>query len=594
MDKVLRVSAVSRGFAFLLLWLAGVACFAVPPLSQKGFDGPAELPRVYLKTAMADTPTPGHVLRVRPSESLQRAVDQAKCGDILMLEPGAVYSGTVQFPAKNCDDGHWILLRTGVADDKLPREGSRMTPCYGGVTGLPARPALHCTTVSNVLAKIEFDGKGGSGPILFMNGANHYRFTGLEIRRGNPGAPMTALASAKENASAHHIIFDRVWMHGTAEDETARGVAFTEIAFGALVDSYLNDFHCIAVSGACTDAQAVGSGGGVAAQGPYKIVNNFLEASGENILFGGKPAEVTPTDIEIRRNHLFKPMTWMKDQPGYVGGTSGHPFIVKNHFEVKNAQRVLFEGNLLENVWGGFSQTGFSILLTPKNQANKCPLCKVTDITVRYNRVRNVGSVLQLANALSDAGGASTAGERYSIHDLVADGVHQQDYQGFGIFALILSNKPQMRDVSIDHNTVFVPNLLISILDKTEKLANFTIANNIFSAPREPKIASAGGGPGNCAYRPEGQGPGGVFKSCFENSTFTHNLILGGQGSWPPGNFLVKDMGDAGIREDYRLCRKADASASCKRASLGLAAGRDGKDIGADMEEIETALQGVE
>ena len=37
------------------------------------------------------------------------------------------------------------------------------------------------------------------------------------------------------------------------------------------------------------------------------------------------------------------------------------PLADKNLFELKNAQRVLFEGNILENSWGGFSQRGFAI-----------------------------------------------------------------------------------------------------------------------------------------------------------------------------------------------------------------------------------------
>ena len=45
--------------------------------------------------------------------------------------------------------------------------------------------------------------------------------------------------------------------------------------------------------------------------GPYKIINNFMEAGAETILFGGGPAKFAPTDIEIRRNHMFKPLTWM-------------------------------------------------------------------------------------------------------------------------------------------------------------------------------------------------------------------------------------------------------------------------------------------
>ena len=79
----------------------------------------------------------------------------------------------------------------------------------------------------------------------------------------------------------------------------------------------------------------------------YKIVDNFLEASGQSIIFGGGSASLTPTDIEIRHNHLYKPMIWKESSPGFVAGKSGHPFIVKNLFELKNAQRLLFEGCLI-------------------------------------------------------------------------------------------------------------------------------------------------------------------------------------------------------------------------------------------------------
>jgi hypothetical protein len=121
--------------------------------------------------------------------------------------------------------------------------------------------------------------------------------------------------------------------------------------------------------------------------GPYKIDDNFLEASGENILFGGSEATQTPQDIEIRFNHLFKPMLWLQGQPGYTAPT----VIVKNHFEMKNAQRVLVDSNVLEDNWGGFTQHGASVLIGPKNPGGDdgavCPLCQVTDVTIRYSTI---------------------------------------------------------------------------------------------------------------------------------------------------------------------------------------------------------------
>ncbi|PYX89674.1 MAG: hypothetical protein DMG68_04270, partial [Acidobacteria bacterium] len=167
------------------------------------------------------------------------------------------------------------------------------------------------------------------------------------------------------------------------------------------MDSYFNDFHCIAMTGACTDAQALGGGNGNNPMGPYKIENNFLEGSGETIIFGGGPATLTPADIVVRRNHMYKPLMWMKDRPDFVGGPDGHPFIVKNMFELKNAQRVLLEDNVMENTWGGFTQTGFAVLLTPKNQSpNVCPLCRVLDVTVRYNHIAHMASGFQIGNGL--------------------------------------------------------------------------------------------------------------------------------------------------------------------------------------------------
>lgn len=583
-----------------LLFLAYAVSVALASGQTPGdrFDGPAELPRVLVKSSLADTPAPGQIRVVKEGDNLQRAIDSSSCGDTLKLQAGAVFEGQFKIPAKSCDDSHWVVIRTSASDESLPAEGTRLTPCYGGAASLSGRPDFQCSAVTNVLARIEFDGKGGIGPLLFLAGANHYRFLGLEITRANSEASVSALAQTREGATAHHIIFDRVWMHGTAQGETRRGVSFAGMTDGAVVDSLFTDFHCVAITGGCTDSQTIASGGGDTPEGPFKIVNNFLEAAGENLMFGGRGAVTTPADIEIRRNHLFKPMIWMKGQPGYVGGVSGHPFIVKNHFEMKNAQRVLFEDNLLENNWGGFSQAGFSILLTPKSQNNQCPACRVTDITIRSIKISNVGSVFQIANVLSDAGGASAAGERYSIHDVLVDGVHSKDYQGFGLLALVMAVAPPLRDVRIEHVTAFVPRFILSILDVSpQKIANFKLANNLLSSDSIPEIGSVGGGPKNCAFQPATQGPSGVFKSCFENSTFTNNLVIGGSG-WPKGNMTPKNTTAAGLPDKnsngvdrYRLCRKKDDV--CKNVSTAIGAATDGKDIGADVDAIEKVMAEV-
>ena len=83
------------------------------------FDGPAELPRVYVKSSLADTPAASRVRLVKDGDNLQEALDNANCGDTLKLQAGATFQGMYRLPGKPCDNAHWIIVRTS-ADDALP------------------------------------------------------------------------------------------------------------------------------------------------------------------------------------------------------------------------------------------------------------------------------------------------------------------------------------------------------------------------------------------------------------------------------------------------------------------------------------------
>jgi hypothetical protein len=564
-----------------------------------GFDGPAELPKSYVESSLRSTPAPGKILMVRSGEDPSQALSKASCGDTIQLQAGATFSRLI-LPEKNCDDSHWIIIRTSAPDSKLPSEGTRLTPCYSGVSSLPGRPALRCASTENVLAKIEFTANSGSGPIELAPGANHYRLIGLEVTRIASPAVIYNLIGPK--GLADHIIFDRMWVHGTAHDETVRGIILNHVRYIAVVDSYFSDFHCVAKTGACVDSQAIGGGMGDDPMGPFKIVNNFLEAASESILFGGGAGTATPTDIEIRGNHLFKPLTWMKGQPGYVGGVDGGPFIVKNLFELKNAQRVLFEGNILENTWAGFSQEGFAILLTPKNQVsrmgNVCPSCLVTDVTIRECRISHVGGGLQIGNGLSGKGGAAKDGGRYSIHDVVVDDIQPDLFNGFGVFAQIsmtpgVSDSPRLHDVRIDHVTAFPPRTLFMIGGPRNdpRMSGLSITNNIFMAGTQP-LATTGGGPDrNCSAMPQRRGVDSVFHDCFSSYSFHHNVIVGGGGDWPKDSQTPKSVADVGFVNykdgnggDYRL----SPGSKFKHAAA------DQKDVGADLDAIDQATTGVQ
>src|SRR5579871_1659091 len=569
-----------------------------PSQTSGNFDGPAELPRVYVKSDLADTPAPGSVISVVKGGDFQQALNNAKCGDTIELQAAAVFIGSFIVPALACDDAHWIIVRTSSPDSSLPPEGTRITPCYAGVSSLPARPAFHCTSTNNVMAKLEYSGTA-SGPITFANGANHYRFIGLEITR-TPASGVVYNLVFNQHQAADHIVFDRIWFHGTAKDETERGVMLSGSQYAAIVDSYFSDFHCISKTGICVDSQAIAGGIGSLASGPYKIVDNFLEASGECILFGGDAATMTPTDMEIRRNHMFKPMIWMKGEPGYVGGANGNPFIVKNLFELKNAQRVLFEANILENAWGGFSQDGFGILLTPKNQAigsgNVCPICEVTDITIRYVTISHVGGGMQIANGVSSNGGIARDGERYSIHDVTIDDIDPTKYDGFGDFAQVSMGEgsPVLKHVWINHVTAFQPVVLLNLGDNTtvnSKMNDFVFTNNIVNAGTSP-TQTTGGGTANCAYY---QAPTVSLPACFSTYSFTHNAIIATPSNFPSSKYPVGNFFPAS-NAAVGFLNYQGGNGGNYELQLGSPyknAGTDGKDLGADIGAIQSETSGV-
>jgi len=384
-----------------------------------------------------------------------------------------------------------------------------------------------------------------------------------------------------------------VWMHGTAQDETNRGLLLSGMMYVGVVDSYFSDFHCTAKSGACVDAQAIAGGLGSNPMGVYKIVNNFLEGAAETIIFGGGPATEVPADIEIRKNYMFKPWTWMPGNPQFVGATNGNPFIVKNLFELKNAQRVLLEGNILENTWGGFSQAGYGVVLTPKNQVpNVCPLCQVTDITIRYCRISHVGSGFQIGNGLSDTGGAAKAGERYSIHDVLVDDIQGKALKGFGVLAQVSMAAPVLHDVRLDHITAFPPDsvLLIGGPSGENKMFNFTLTNSIvYSGERQ--ITTTGGGPKNCSAGADRRTASDIFDQCFANHAIHHNAIVGGGGSWPKGNLFPKKPSDVGF---VNFANGKDGDYTLSSSSKFKRGGTDGKDLGADMDAIRQATSGVQ
>ena len=564
-------------------------------------DGPAELPRVYVNSSMASTPAPGARTMVRAGANLEQALKNAHCGDTLLLQAGATFTGNYNLPAKACDAQHWIVIRTSAPDSALPPEGKRISPCYAGVATLPGRPSFPCATPTRAMARLV---ASSVGPIILANGSNHYRLgPGLEITRPTNSSTYVNLVAPSGNVN--HIVIDRNWIHGVPIYDTTRGVMLSGITYASVVESYLTDFHCAAVIGTCVDSQAVAGGTGSHPQGVWKIHNNFLEGAAETILFGGViNNSVTPADIEISNNHMFKPLTWMPGQPGFVGRpnsdatrcvtTRGYcPFVVKNLIELKNAQRVLLEGNILEHSWAGFTQHGHAILVNGMNPANNTlSHISVMDVTVRYNRTSHTASVFSLANP----GPNNLPVGRISIHDNVFDDVSSKYQNGdttgafAGVYSYCSSTTCGNGDIFVNHNTELItqPTKWFAVVGAASgPIPNWTYKNNIVSINAGPAILNSGSS--GCADNTIDN----VAKlvECFSPYAMNDNVLIGGSGTWPPGNYLLASP--TAVRfvnynnangGDYRLLS----------TSPYHNAGTDGKDLGADIAAVNSHTSGVQ
>ena len=552
------------------------------------------------------TPSLNPATILKATDDLTKIYAAARCGDVLRLAPGGQYT-LAALPSKQCDDAHWVTIRADVADDLLPAEGTRITPCAIGLASLPARPLYACGTPVNNLPKIT------NAAIPRFSG-DHIRFIGIEFTR--PAGNSKAVYGLAQIANADKMIFDRCIFHGDPNLDTVRAIILSDSSTNiAIIDSYFYDFHCEAM-GACGDSQAISGGMGNGDQGPYKIVNNYLEAAGENILLGGGGGSATPHDVEFRRNHLFKPLTWMAGSPGLVGGPSGRPFIVKNLFELKNAERVYVEGIVGENTWGGYSQVGAAVLLTPKNQAggsvSLCPGCYVRNVIIRSSRFSHMAQALQVADAPSDIGAFAKEGHHYSFSNLVFDDLQYSGcYQcGNYIWQIGSGNDPArtdyLHDITFDHLTALVntANLGWSSQGGTLMMgappgllpSNINITNSIVPLGAYDVWSTGGGAAVSCsAAAATVQTPLDKFNACWKPYTFSGNVLYGtGRPKtdvWPAGNQRPGSLtavgfvnAGTGVGGDYHLA----ASSGYKGK------GTNNTDPGADIDAVNAATAGVE
>ncbi len=632
-----RYPVVCRPSAFLVLFACFLITFIAPPRVSA-----ATLTVCASGCAYAD---------------FQQALNAASPGDTILLRAGETFVGNFVLPAKSGSNTTPILIRSDAPDSALPADGVRLVP--PGFTGT--------NTALNRLARLRGVGGGyKTTPVLqAAPGAHNYRLQFLDIdgvaqegwgtlvEWGNNSSAQTSL-----DVVPYGIVLDRVYVHGHFAKGQKRCIALN----GASLD-VLNSFvsACAAVE---IDAQAIAGFNG---PGPFTISNNYLEASTENILFGGADpliSNLIPSDIEITRNTFTKPVSWRNpvlappsaqgvtsissggslasgrhyftvvavmntegDEAvsaqsvessvlvpsnnstvtlswnpvanadfyriyrgagaggenrymqtptsatsfAYTGAgeaaatppTSGKIWNVKNLLELKNAQRVLIDGNVFEQSWAA-SQKGYAILVTPRNQEGTAPWSAVRDITISNNIIRHVAGAIDILGEDYDQPSQHTT--RVAIlNNLVYD---VSDTWG-GEHFLLITRGPS--NVTVDHNTVYQDHMIILVDDGT--CSGFVFTNNI---ARQNEYGIFG----------SGAGAGGALTAYFPGSVVRRNAFGGAAASLYPADNLFPDMGTFNSQfvniagEDFRLVS----------GSIFEGVATDGTDIGVNFTQMAAAM----
>jgi hypothetical protein len=426
---------------------------------------------------------PASIVRVQAGGDLQAAIEKAKPGDVIELEPGATYVG--HFTLMKKDGDVFTTIRTA---------GAARVPAGGRVSPADATTFAKLVTPDNQPA------------LQTAQGAHHWRVELLEVTGADNGDLIDLGDGGRDQRELsqvpHDLVLDRLFVHGDPVTGRWRGIGLNS-ASTTITGSHISD-----IKTAGRDVQAIGGWNG---PGPFTIANNYLEGSTENVMFGGSDPAIqglVPSDITITHNTIAKPERWKQER-----------WQVKNLLELKNARHVVISDNVLEYNWAA-AQTGFAILFTVRNQDGGCPWCEVSDVVFENNLVRHSGAAVQILG--SDYTHPSQPSHSIVIRSNIFADIDSQKWGGGG-YAFSMTDGP--KDLTIDHNTIVQEHGAGFLQVEGPPVHGFVFTNNIVRQ-NTYGIAGRDHAPGNDS-----------LSTYFPGARFTGNVIADGDSSrYPPGN----------------------------------------------------------
>jgi hypothetical protein len=469
------------------------------------------------------------IVNVPAGGDLQGALNAAQAGDTINLAAGATYTGNFHL-APNAGPA-WITVQSS-AIGSLPGPGSRVSPDQAA-----AMPKIVTPNSASALQ--------------ITAGANYYHFIGIEFFAA-PGIYIQDVIQVGNGTESsvdqlpHDIDFDRDYIHSDFPSGGKRGIALNGGS------TTIQNCYISGLWSTWQDTQALAGWNG---PGPYTITNNYLEAGTEIVAFGGAVPNiggVVPSNILIKNNLFYKPLSWMPGNPSYAG----IPVWVKNDIEFKNAQNVTIDSNTFENNWKGADQRGFFLLFNVRTELGQVPWAVVNDVKVINNVFRHSACGIDITGHDDDGSGSSS-------NFLIQNNVWDDISGNWGSDGRWFQATGGANNITIDHNTVFETGFILGFDVGQEYGINAT--NNIVL--RGGDVVGNGAGFGISALNAYDVG-----------GTFTHNVVVGGSaGQYPSDNFFPSSIDQVGF------VNYAGGDYSLASNSPYKNAGTDSKDLGANL-----------
>src|SRR5262245_9851334 len=369
---------------------------------------------------------------------------------------------------------------------------------------------------------------GFNGPGNWLIGNNYLEAAAENFLLGGADPPIPNLVTANVVFRYNYLTKPRTWR----DPILAAPPTVTAVATPAAGSLPAGTYYYKVV------ARKLSNQGRIAASVATAEASATLDADGA-VTISWTPVATAQEYFVYGRTSNTQSMFWTTTDPFFTdagqAGAAGKPgngtkWSGKNSLELKNAQDVLIENNVFENVWVA-DQPGFAIVLTPRNQSRRAPWAVVQRVMLRSNVVRHVAGGVNFLGTDNNAPSQRT--NHIAIVNNIFDDLTASVWGDARTFQL--GDGPV--SVTIDHNLAIStqPNvywLYGGPADSPTYIPDLTITNNM-SVHNSFGLKGNNKSTGLMTYKsyisPEGLPPG----------KFCGNVLAGGLAKF----YLARDFG---------------------------------------------------